>query len=536
MILLKLARKHGAGAARMIAMSIIIPAVLFAAGCGDGSRGRPAMSVGTARDRTPAVVLREDIFDRAPFHECHASTIAETGSGLVAAWFGGTAEGNPDVGIWLSRREGAAWSTPVEVARGGRVGAASEPCWNPVLFYPTGGPLLLFYKVGPSPSRWRGMMTRSTDGGRTWAEPQPLPEGILGPVKNHPVEFLDGTVLCGSSTEDAGWRVHFETTRDEGRTWRKTPPVNDGKAFGLIQPALLRTGADGVIALMRSTAGRIYSAGSADRGVTWTLPEPSVFPNPNSGIDAVTLRDGRDILVYNPLTEGRGLLAVALSGDGKSWQRVMTLEEEKGSEFSYPAVIQTRDGLVHITYTWERHRIRHVALDPSSIQIGSTGPAASAAPSEVCAMATSLGTMVFDLFEADAPKTVAQFKRLVRKGFYDGQDFYRVVRGHVIQAGGGDAPALPPEFNTRPHIVGTLGLGRTGDEWSGDSEIYVCVAPRPHLDGRYTVFGQLAEGFDALEKIASVPVEERWEGPDNKMAMHKPLVPVVIRTVRIKTR
>jgi len=159
-----------------------------------------------------------------------------------------------------------------------------------------------------------------------------------------------------------------------------------------------------------------------------------------------------------------------------------------------------------------------------------------AGTTEVCVMTTSLGTMVFEFFEADAPKTVAQFKALVRKGFYDGKDFYRVVRGHVIQAGGGDAPNLPPEFNARPHVFGALGLGRTGDEWSGDSEIYICVAPRPHLDGKYTVFGRLIEGSDVLEKIAAVPVEERWEGPDRKMAMHKPLEPVVIRSARIEAR
>lgn len=536
MVLLKLIRKNGLDVAKRIAISIIIPALLLAAGCRDSSRERLASPVGPARDRTPAVVLREDIFDSTPFAQCHASTIAETESGLVAAWFGGTAEGNPDVGIWLSRREGEAWSVPVEVVLGGQPGDTGQPCWNPVLFHPTGGPLLLFYKVGPSPSQWRGMMTHSMDGGRTWAEPRSLPDGILGPVKNHPIEFPDGTVLCGSSTENDGWRVHFEITPDESLTWRKTPPINDGKTVGLIQPALLRTGADGVIALMRSTAGRIYSAGSADRGVTWTSPEPSVFPNPNSGIDAVTLRDGRHVLAYNPVTEGRGLLAVALSGDGKNWDRVLTLEEEKGAEFSYPAVIQTRDELVHITYTWKRQRIRHIVLDPSSFQTGSTGPSASPDSSELCVMETNMGTLVFGFFEAAAPKTVAQFKSLVRKGFYDGKDFYRVVRGHVIQAGGGDAPALPPEFNTRPHIVGTLGLGRTGDEWSGDSEIYVCVAPRPHLDGRYTVFGRLVEGSDVLQRIAAVPVEERWEGPDKKMAMHKPLQPVVIRSARIETR
>jgi acetyl esterase/lipase/cyclophilin family peptidyl-prolyl cis-trans isomerase/catechol 2,3-dioxygenase-like lactoylglutathione lyase family enzyme len=157
-------------------------------------------------------------------------------------------------------------------------------------------------------------------------------------------------------------------------------------------------------------------------------------------------------------------------------------------------------------------------------------------PDEVCVLETSMGTMTFEFFEADAPKTVAQFKSLVRKGFYDGKDFYRVVRGHVIQAGGGEAPKLPPEFNARPHVFGTLGLGRNEDEWSGDSEFYVCVAARPYLDGRYTVFGRLVGGAAVLERIAVVPVEEKWEGPEGRMAMHKPLEPVVIRRARIAPR
>jgi cyclophilin family peptidyl-prolyl cis-trans isomerase len=178
----------------------------------------------------------------------------------------------------------------------------------------------------------------------------------------------------------------------------------------------------------------------------------------------------------------------------------------------------------------------YVATIPGGASHQGQSQASVPGAAEVCVMETNMGTLVFGFFEADAPKTVAQFKSLVRKGFYDGKDFYRVVRGHVIQAGGGDAPKLPPEFNTRPHVVGTLGLGRTGDEWSGDSEIYVCVAPRPHLDGRYTVFGQLVEGSDVLERIAVVPVEERWEEPDKKMAMHKPLEPVVIRSARIEMR
>jgi len=500
-----------------LAAAALALAASLLAGCG----GRPGQAA--------PLVLSEDIFAAAPFPQCHASTIVETGAGLAAAWFGGTGEGAPDVGIWLARREGGRWSAPVEVARGRAADGAAEACWNPVLFRPSDGPLLLFYKAGPSPAAWRGMIMSSADGGRTWGEPEPLPAGFVGPVKNHPVELAGGTILCGSSTEHDGWRVHFEMTDDLGLTWKKTGPVGDGRVPGLIQPALLRAGERAVIALMRSDAGRIYAARSDDGGETWGAPAPTVFPNPNSGIDAVTLRDGRHVLVYNPLTEGRGVLAVAVSGDGLSWTRVLTLEEEKGAEFSYPAVIQTGDGLVHVTYTWKRRRIRHAVLDPAALATPGPGAGASKPGRDIVRLETSLGTMEFELFDGEAPKTVAQFRDLVRKGFYDGKDFYRVVRGHVIQAGGGGAPPVPPEFNTRPHLFGTLGLGRVGDEWSGDTEIYVCVAPRPHLDGRYQVFGRLVQGADVLERIAAVPVEERWEGPEGKMAMHKPLEPVVIR-------
>ena len=154
----------------------------------------------------------------------------------------------------------------------------------------------------------------------------------------------------------------------------------------------------------------------------------------------------------------------------------------------------------------------------------------------VCVLQTNMGPMVFRFFEADAPQTTNQFQKLVREGFYNGKEFYRVVKGHVIQAGGGNAPKLPPEFNKNPHVLGTLGLGRTGDINSGDSEIYICLAPRPHLDGKYTVFGQLIEGYDTLEKISAVEVEEKWTGPDKKVAMHKPVKPVVIKKAWIEQR
>lgn len=315
---------------------------------------------------TPALLRSEFVYERAPFPQCHASTIAETSEGLVAAWFGGTAEKNPDVGIWLARWEAGRWSAPVEVADGLQPDGRRYPCWNPVLYQPTNGPLLLFYKVGPSPSAWWGMLRTSTDAGRSWTEPRRLPEGILGPIKNKPLELADGTLLCGSSTEHAGWRAHFEWTRDLGQTWDKTPPINDGKDVGLIQPTLLWLGDRRLLALMRSNRGRVYAARSEDNGRSWSAPAALSLPNPNAGLDGLTLRDGRHLLVCNPTTRGRTPLVVAVSQDGQEWRPVLTLEDQPG-EYSYPAVIQTRDGLVHITYTWKRQRIRHVVLDPKRL-------------------------------------------------------------------------------------------------------------------------------------------------------------------------
>ena len=124
-----------------------------------------------------ALVMRSEfIFDRAPFPSSHASTIVETRDGFVAAWFGGTREKDPDVGIWVSRHDASGWTAPVEVANGVQPDGKRHPCWNPVLFQPTRGPLLLFYKVGPSPSEWWGMLATSTDGGVSWSKRKANPK------------------------------------------------------------------------------------------------------------------------------------------------------------------------------------------------------------------------------------------------------------------------------------------------------------------------------------------------------------------------
>ena len=318
----------------------------------------------------PGLVKTEFVYETAPFPSCHATTIVETRDGLVAAWFGGTEERNPDVGIWTSRLTNGVWSVPVEVATGVQPDGKRLPCWNPVLFQPANGPLMLFYKVGPSPSTWWGMRRDSTDHGKTWTHATRLPDGIVGPVKNKPVQLRDGTIVSGSSLEGLkpapSWQVHMERSTDGGLTWKKiaVPVANNGP--GAIQPSILTLGGNRLMAVGRTRAGALFSTESGDNGQTWGSLGLTDLPNPNSGTDAVTLKDGTHILVYNHSRLSRSPLNIAISRDGKQWGAALVLESEPG-EYSYPAIIQTSDGLVHVTYTWKRLRVKHAVIDPRKL-------------------------------------------------------------------------------------------------------------------------------------------------------------------------
>lgn len=176
-----------------------------------------------------------------------------------------------------------------------------------------------------------------------------------------------GELLCPSSSEYDGWRVHMEITPDNGLTWERTPFLN-GKEIRAIQPAILLHKEGLLQMLCRSTGSKILSSFSEDNGRTWSELTATTLPNPNSGIDAVTLSNGKHLLVYNHQVKGRNILNVAISDDGAIWKAAALLENETdNSEFSYPAVIQTSDGMIHITYTWNRKLIKHVVIDPSEI-------------------------------------------------------------------------------------------------------------------------------------------------------------------------
>lgn len=322
------------------------------------------------------ILVDEFIYTKASFPSAHASTIVETPAGIIAAWFGGTREGHKDVCIWTSRLENNKWSAPVMVADGVLNDSTRYACYNPVLFQVPGGELLLFYKIGPNVAGWTGWMMRSADNGKTWSKREALPDGFLGPIKNKPL-LINGTLICPSSTEKNGWKVHFEYSNDLGKTWTKSEPINDGKIVSAIQPSILTYKNGSMQVLCRSKNRTINESWSKDGGKTWSAMTASSLPNNNSGTDAVTLKDGRQLLVYNhvkphdTLPNGKGArtpLNVAISKDGKNWDAVLILEDSPISQYSYPSVIQSKDGMVHIVYTWRRETIKYVKIDPSKLK------------------------------------------------------------------------------------------------------------------------------------------------------------------------
>lgn len=325
-----------------------------------------------------AIVLEELVFENQLTRDCHASSLIELESGdLLCTWFGGTRESHPDVQIWVSRKPiGGLWSEPVPVAKAEEELGGSV--FNPVIVQCGGDTLQLYYL---SPDINDGRMITSCDGGHTWSKSVALDKEFTGPLVNKPLYLADGTILAGGSMEGGpGWRIHVERSEDQGKTWMRTPILNDPKEFKLIQPTFLKHSEEKIQLLARSGGKtpdtKIAQCWSEDGGKTWSEVTNTTLPNNNSAIDAVTLTDGRHLLIYNHSTredetcgrKGRGILTLAITEDGVNWEAAAVLEYRTGAvQYSYPAIIQTKDGLVHITYSWHRKRIKHVVVDPAKI-------------------------------------------------------------------------------------------------------------------------------------------------------------------------
>lgn len=333
----------------------------------------------------------------------HASTVVELSNGdVMVAWFGGTAEGNPDVAIYGARSHDGVWSAPRELAR-----AVHVACWNPVLFHDGKGVLWLYYRVGKSPSTWTGMRMSSTDEGVSWSRAEPLPSGILGPIKDKPLLLADGTIVSGSSVESDKWTAWIERSSDGGRTWSKIGPITIPEALdvpnagalaaeregrrvdhdpssgvntkinppgkvtvGLIQPSVVSLGGRHLrfYARSKTKAQRIAVADSFDDGLTWTTAHYIDLPNPNSGIDAVGLRDGRIVLAFNNSYDRRSPLDLAVSPDGENFTIFKELDKGPG-QYSYPAIVQAANGDLLITYSWRRQSIKFVRMQLSEVPL-----------------------------------------------------------------------------------------------------------------------------------------------------------------------
>lgn len=334
----------------------------------------------------------------------HASTVVELKDGdVMTAWFGGSKEGAPDVAIYGARLHAGAWSTPIELARETKVA-----CWNPVLFHTKDGRLWLYYKYGTKPSTWAGARKWSGDEGRTWSTEERLPEGILGPIKDKPQVLGDGAIVSGSSVENGKWAAWIERSADGGKTWTSFGPVTvpgeidvpdaGAKAasqeqlasiwdaregvstkvyppspttVGIIQPSVVWMGEHHLrfYARSRTKSARIAVADSMDDGKTWTQAHFIDLPNPNSGIDAVRLKDGRIVLIFNNSYNKRTPLNLAVSEDGEHFHIVRTLEDGPG-QYSYPAIVQAANGDLLMTYSWRRQTIKFIRIPLASLDAG----------------------------------------------------------------------------------------------------------------------------------------------------------------------
>lgn len=340
-----------------------------------------ANQIEKARSQADLFSHRQLIFeDGRHFRNCHASTILVLEDGTVLiAYFAGHAEGDNDVGIWLSRCVNGAWQDPVCIAK-----SENRPHWNPVLFQDQDS-IRLVFKVGPRVAGWTSRLITSSDQGLSWSESVSFPEPNTagGPVRSKPILLSNGRLLAPNSDETpTRWLPRVDVSDDGGASFQIAAfvPINTedpGRANymagkGAIQPTLWESSPGQVHMLLRTTCGFIFRSDSNDYGQTWCEAYDTHLPNNNSGIEIA--RDGAVLyLVMNPVSgnwASRNPLVIKRSLDnGQTFDHFLTLEAgpvdpvlQIDAEYSYPSAV-VADRRLHVAYTFNRRQIAYAAID-----------------------------------------------------------------------------------------------------------------------------------------------------------------------------
>jgi len=361
------------------------------------------------------VVDQSFLYDEASYPTCHSSSVTEAENGdLLAVYTGGQNEGAPDTRVYFSRKAKGSdvWSAPVELTHSSLSDTIAYSTYNPVIWQipQKGADVLLFYHTNAAKVKTCWLM-RSCDGGRTWSEPERLPEGVNGAERAQPL-LVDGRIIAPGD-DPRPWHIRplFSISEDMGRTWTTAAPSSaeygvahnnrkpgkvgenfdvpvDGmpreQAFEILaslHPCIV-THPDGSLqAFCRSCHSKISTVWSHDGGLSWGHESLTDQPNNNAGISVTTLRDGRFVKVCNDFeslpgvsrfeqSNARTPLSLFISDDGISWRKLMDIEDGPihsrafPSGYCYPNVIEGTDGYLHLVFTWQRRRIKYVKIKP----------------------------------------------------------------------------------------------------------------------------------------------------------------------------
>lgn len=304
-------------------------------------------------------LIFETIADRPSSHCAVLTPIPE---GLACVWYAGSQEGAEDVALMIARYDTRCgeWSQPqVLVDTSGKGNGNAVPYYD----FETGR-MWLFHTILED-GGWSSVylyVRHSDDLGRTWSEDRLFDEEQGMMVRNKLLELSTGRWLLPAYDEKS-WEGFCYISDDRGESWNRGAMMP--AEVPLIQPTVIERPDGSVLAYMRTGAEerRIWASTSEDGGETWSPCEKTGLKNPNSGIDMTKTTTGRLVLVFNNVEEGRTPLHVALSHDtGQTWPTIGVIETGEG-EFSYPSIIQSAEGLLHVVYTWRRRSIMHAVFD-----------------------------------------------------------------------------------------------------------------------------------------------------------------------------